>query len=98
MEIAVIGNDDFVTGFQLAGVRNTFAVEKNIDEKILDVLDNNEIGILVLEEKDFDGLKHKTKTMLEKRITPVVITLSSEGKETDLKEMIKRSVGVDLWK
>ncbi|MFH1663289.1 MAG: V-type ATP synthase subunit F [archaeon] len=98
MEIAVVGTDDFVTGFSLAGVKNTFAVEKNFDETISFVLENKEIGVIVVEQEEMDKMNVKTKRILEKLITPVVITLSSKGKETDLRQLIKRTVGVDLWK
>src|SRR3989344_620718 len=98
MEVAVIGNDDFVTGFQLAGVRNIFVTDGNTDEMIENALENKSIGILVMEQADYDNLSHKVMGRLEKLATPVVVTLSREGKETDLRSLIKRSVGVDLWK
>ncbi len=98
MDIAVLGTDDFVTGFRLAGVKNTFAVTNDFDEKIKEVLDNKEIGVIVIEQEEMDKMSNKTKRVLEKLITPVLITLSSKGKETDLRELIKRTVGVDLWK
>jgi len=98
MEIGIVGTDNFVTGFRLAGVRNTFAVEKSFDDTINRVLENKEIGVIVIEQEEMDKMTPKTKRILEKLITPVLITLSSKGKETDLRELIKRTVGVDLWK
>lgn len=98
MEIAVVGTDNFVTGFRLAGVRHTFAVEESFDSTIKTVLENQEIGVIVVEQEEMDKMTTKTKRTLEKLITPVLITLSSKGKETDLRELIKRTVGVDLWK
>jgi len=98
MEIAVLGTDDFVTGFSLAGVKNTFTVKESFDSTINSVLENKEIGVIVVEQEEMDKMNVKTKRTLEKLITPVLITLSSKGKETDLRELIKRTVGVDLWK
>jgi len=98
MQIGVIGNDDFVTGFQLAGVRNVYVTEKNADERVDEALENKEIGILIMDQNDYDTLSHRARSKLEKLVTPVVVTLSREGKETDLRSLIKRSVGVDLWK
>lgn len=98
MQIAVIGTDDFVTGFRLAGIKNTVAVENNFDEKINEILNKEEIGVIVAEQEELDKTSVKTKRTLDKLITPVLITLSSKGKETDLRELIKRTVGVDLWK
>ena len=99
MEMAIIGSDDFVTGFQLAGLKHTYAAEeKEIDGKVNELMDKPEIGILVMEEKDFGKLPHLTKKRLDKAVKPVVVALSLKGKEASLREMIKKSVGVDLWK
>jgi len=98
MEIAVIGNDDFVTGFALSGVRHYFTSEANLDEKVEEALKYEEIGVLVMEEEQFKSLNSKTRKMLEKLVKPVLVLISDKGKETDIREMIKRSLGVDLWR
>lgn len=98
MEIAVVGSDDFVTGFQLAGVRTVFVVEEDVDEKIMEAINSPEIGVIVMEEEELAKTSFRTKKLLEKLVKPVLITLSSKGKETDLRQLIKRTVGVDLWK
>lgn len=98
MEIAVVGSDDFVTGFQLAGVRTVFVVEEDVDEKIMEAINSPEIGVIVMEEEELAKISFRTKKLLEKLVKPVLITLSSKGKETDLRQLIKRTVGVDLWK
>jgi len=98
MEIAVIGNDDFATGFALAGVRYYFTSETNLDEKVEEALQYPEVGVLVMEEEQFKSLNNKTRTMLEKLVKPVLVLISDKGKETDIREMIKRSLGVDLWR
>lgn len=97
MEIAVVGDDDFVTGFMLAGITHIHA-PKEYDRQVQEIVEDRTIGILVMEESDFDKLKESTKRMLEKVVTPVIITLSKEGKEENLRDLIKKSVGVDLWK
>ena len=98
MQIAVIGTDEFVTGFRLAGVNNVIVAEKNAEEKIDEVLGNPQVGVLVLEEDYFNSLNNRVKKKLEKLVKPVLVTVSDKGKETNIKEMIKRSLGVDLWK
>lgn len=98
MEIAVLGNDEFVTGFLLAGVKKVFVSESTLDSKVSEALEDSEIGILVMEHESYDRLLHRTKTKLEKVVTPVVVKVSSKGQETDIRDLIKRSVGVDLWK
>jgi V/A-type H+-transporting ATPase subunit F len=98
MEIAVIGNDEFVTGFSLAGVKNTFSTEENLEKEVEKVLQLKEIGILIMEQDQFNSMNNKTKKMLEKLVKPVLVTISDKGKETDIRDMIKRTIGVDLWK
>ena len=50
MEIAVIGNSEFILGFRLAGIRKTYAAENDekLTEHITSVLQDNDVGILVL--------------------------------------------------
>ncbi len=98
MEIVVVGNDEFVTGFTLAGVKNTFSSEKNLEKEVERVLQLKEIGILIMEQDQFNSMNNKTKKMLEKLVKPVLITISDRGRETDIRDMIKRTIGVDLWK
>lgn len=98
MQIAVIGNDEFVTGFRLAGVSQVFEAEKGIEGEIEKALEKAEIGVLVIEEDAFNSVSGKVKKRLEKLVKPVIVTISDKGRETNLREMIKKSLGVDLWK
>ena len=98
MEIAVVGNDDFATGFSLAGVKYYFTSETSLDEKVEEALKYDEIGVLVMEEDQFKSLSNKTRKMLEKLVKPVLVLISDKGKETNIREMIKKSLGVDLWR
>lgn len=99
MEIAVVGNDDFVTGFQLAGVQKVFvADEKNLDEVVEQAVGAEGIGVVVMEDEDVQKLRGKTRKALDRLVTPVLVTLSLKGTEEDLRKAIKRTVGVDLWK
>ncbi len=98
MEIAVVGNDDFVAGFGLAGVKHLYAAEDNLENEVEKVLQQKEVGILVMEEDQFDSMNNKTRRTLEKMIKPVLITISDKGKEANIRDLIKKSIGVDLWK
>lgn len=97
MEIAVVGNDDFVTGFALAGVRHVFSAENNLDQQVEEALKNNEIGVLVMEENQFRTLNNRNKKILEKLVKPVLVLISAEG-SSDIRERIKKSLGIDLWR
>ncbi len=98
MEIAILGTDDFVTGFRLAGVRNAIVSQGNLDAEIADVMGREEIGILVMDEKDMNKINNKTKKMLDRAVRPVIVTITEKEGKSDLRESIKRTLGVDLWK
>ncbi len=100
MEIAVIGSGEFIVGFRLAGIRKTIIAEE--DEKlkaaIQTVLEDPEVGILVLDTADFERIPVRLRTTLENSIRPTVVAIGGEEGGMSLREKIKRSVGVDLWK
>ncbi len=100
MEIAVIGNSEFVLGFRLAGIRKTYTAES--DDKLAAIitraLDDGTIGILVLQSKDMNRIPRRLQTALENSVKPTVIAVGGEEGGMSMRERIKRSVGVDLWK
>ena len=100
MEIAVVGSSDFVLGFRLAGVRRTYAAES--DEKLVEhitrVLEDGGIGILVLQSRDMNRIPRRLQATLENSVKPTVIAVGGEEGGLSMRERIKRSVGVDLWK
>ncbi len=100
MEIAVIGNSEFILGFRLAGIRKTYAAENDekLTEYINSVLADNDVGILVLNAGDMEKVPRKLRTTLENSVKPTVIAIGGEEGGLSMREKIKRSVGVDLWK
>jgi len=100
MEIAVIGNSEFILGFRLAGIRKTYAVENEtkLTEYINGVLSDNEVGILVLNSSDMNRIPGRLRTQLENSVKPTVIAIGGEAGGLSMRDRIKRSVGVDLWK
>jgi V/A-type H+-transporting ATPase subunit F len=100
MEIAVIGNSEFILGFHLAGIRKTYAAENDEkrNEYITSVLHDGQVGILVLNSSDMEKIPRRLRTTLENSIRPAVIAIGAEEGGLTMRERIKRSVGVDLWK
>lgn len=99
MEIAVVGNSDFVIGFRLAGIRKTYeAVPDDIEIKIQGVLEDRTVGILVVHQDDVKKLPSHFQKTLDDSVEPTVIAIGGEGESSNLREKIKQSVGVDLWK
>jgi len=98
MEIAAVGRDDFVQGFKLVGVRRAIATTKEeIERKLAEILDDPEVGILVLDTADMKGLSHTMRRRLETVARPVVIGVGATEDE-DLRTKVKRAIGVDLFK
>ena len=100
MEIAVIGNKEFVIGFQLAGVRITYSAEppEKLTETITRVLNDPEVGILVLQSADLEQFPRRLQVTIENSVKPTIVTIGGQEAGLSLRERIKRSVGVDLWK
>jgi V/A-type H+-transporting ATPase subunit F len=100
MEIAVIGNSEFILGFRLAGIRKTYAAENDeqLAATITSALHDGDIGILVLNSSDMERVPRRLRTILENSVKPTVIAIGGEEGGLSMRERIKRSVGVDLWK
>jgi V/A-type H+-transporting ATPase subunit F len=100
MEIAVIGDHEFVLGFRLAGVRKTYTAEteEKLTATITRALDDGTIGILVLQSRDMNRIPRRLQATLENSVKPTVIAVGGEAGGMTMRERIKRSVGVDLWK
>jgi V/A-type H+-transporting ATPase subunit F len=98
MELAAVGRDEFVQGFKLAGVRKTFSVTpEGLEAQLAEVLEDPNVGILILSAADLGALSHGIRRRLETVPRPVVIAVGMREEE-DLREKIKRAIGVDLYK
>ena len=97
MQIAVLGSDEFVLGFRLAGIRRVFVANSdNYQEKMLEAMSQPTIGILAVDAKDLDNLSFQTRQKVMDSIQPVVVPVG--GDDSDLREKVKRAIGVDLYK
>jgi V/A-type H+/Na+-transporting ATPase subunit F len=100
VEVAVVGSADFVTGFLLAGVRKTFiTTDADLEPTLKEVLKEEDIGILIMNSDDVEKLSAPLRIALDDSVEPTVISIGGAADErTHLREKIRRSVGVDLWK
>ena len=97
MEIAVIGSEEFVVGFRLAGIKKVYAVSPdNLLEKIVQVMDEPEVGILAVHTKDLERLPAQLRAKMMDSVDPVVIPVGLE--EGDMRDKIRRAMGIDLYK
>ncbi len=99
MEIAVVGNSDFVIGFRLAGIRKTYDVtSSDMESKIQSVMNDKTVAILVVHDDDLRMLSPHMQQTLEDSVEPTIIAIGGKGESTNLRDKIKQAVGVDLWK
>jgi V/A-type H+-transporting ATPase subunit F len=100
-EIAVVGSPDFTTGFRLAGVRRFEDVpdaekDERLDEAVESVLDDEAVGIVVMHDEDVEALSRTVRQRVETSVEPVVVTLGGGTGSGNLREQIKRAIGIDL--
>ncbi|MFP4632428.1 MAG: V-type ATP synthase subunit F [Halobacteriota archaeon] len=98
--IAVVGSPSFTTGFRLAGVDEFREVRDErkpeaLDEAVVDVLSDEEVGVVVMHDDDLDHLSRDVRTDVEESVEPTVVTLGGEG-ESGLRDKIKQAIGIDL--
>jgi len=99
MEIAFVGGSESVLGFNLAGVKKSYAAntEEELVSKIGTVMADPNVGILVLKQSDYNKLPKRLQEQLSDSIKPTMIAIGTE-QSTEMREKIKRAIGVDLWK
>jgi len=99
MEIAFVGGSESVLGFNLAGVKKSYAAntEDEMISKINEVMADSGVGILVLKQADYNRLPKRLQEQLSESIKPTVISIGTEH-STEMREKINRAIGVDLWK
>jgi V/A-type H+-transporting ATPase subunit F len=100
-EIAVIGSPEFTTGFRLAGVRKFTEVpddrkDEDLDEADDDLLDDEDIGIVVMHDDDLEYLSRGVRNDVETSVDPVLVTLGGGTGSSGLRDQIKRAIGIDL--
>ncbi len=99
MEIAVIGSGSSVLGFSLAGIKKAYSAgsEDELISKINQAMSDPEVGILVLTQSDYNKLPKRVQLQLSDSVRPTVIAIGTEQSQ-EMREKIKRAIGVDLWK
>jgi len=93
----VLGSEEFVQGFKLAGVRKVYSCKESaLAERLVEVLADKGIGVLIMRDSWLMGLPQGTRARLRASVRPVLITLG--GAEEDLRDKVRRAIGIDLFK
>jgi len=99
--IAVVGDGATATGFRLAGVTNVYALEgKEAEKKTAELLDNEDIEILIINERISASLDWRLKKKISTTARPVVVEVpdkfGTSGQTESLRAMVKRALGFEL--
>ena len=97
-ELAVCGNIDFLTGFQLAGINKLFTVlhEERFEDSLNKAMLDETVGILVVRDEDMRVFHpHRRKQLLES-VKPVIISIGRTD-VGDIRDKIRQAIGIDLY-
>jgi V/A-type H+-transporting ATPase subunit F len=99
MEIAIVGTPEFTLGFQLAGISHLHnpSDDTSLATTCRDLLASSDVGIVVLDSRDFGRLPDRLRDQVSLSISPTFLGIGTEEDNT-LRESIKKALGVDLWK
>ena len=101
MKILVIGNEEAVLGFSLAGVQGMVvnAVEE-INQALDDALSSKEIGIVLVNQDVSSLIQSRMDTLQLRSTIPLVVEIPGpEGVSSDqptLSDVILRAIGVKI--
>jgi len=98
VKTAVLGSNEFIIGFQLAGIKDTIEASSNPLNDIIKLKEKREHGVVIIEEKLMENLEKHDRIDVEDSVDPVFIPISTKAEQDSLKRLIKKSIGVDLWK
>jgi V/A-type H+-transporting ATPase subunit F len=100
MKLAVIGDLDFVTGFMLAGIVDIYEVSKDeeIFRAVQDVLNRKDVGVVAIKAEFLKKLPAALRREIEERVEPTFIAVGATGGVEEIKEKIRKAIGVELWK
>ncbi|AJF61883.1 TPA: V-type ATP synthase subunit F [Candidatus Woesearchaeota archaeon] len=98
-DLAVVGDSEFVMGFELIGIKKIFEGETPAELKnsFSRALSDRTTGIIVTNDKALGKLDLNFRRNVENSISPVTVVLStSMAAQQNLRDMIKKAIGIDL--
>jgi V/A-type H+-transporting ATPase subunit F len=98
MEFGVIGDEQFVLGFKLLGIKKNRSIvnEEEFEDNLIEMFRDKEIGIIIIQPEYYKNLSTKTKLRVDTSLKPTVIVLGEKLSDI-LRDKIRHVIGVDLW-
>jgi V/A-type H+-transporting ATPase subunit F len=98
--LAVIGDPDFTVGFMLAGITDVYEVssDEEIVRAVEDVLKREEVGVVIIRQEYLKKLPPGLRKEIDERVEPTFVSVGGTGGVEEIREKIRKAIGVDLWK
>ena len=99
-KLAVIGDTDFNLGFMLAGITDLYEVkdEEELYKAVEDVLKREDIGVVVIRHDLLRKLPPILRREVDESVEPTFVAVGGSGGVEEIREKIRKAIGVDLWK
>ncbi|MEW6357903.1 MAG: V-type ATP synthase subunit F [Planctomycetota bacterium] len=101
MRYFVIGDQDTVLGFRLAGIQGEVVDSPDDAGRALDrVLGDQTIGVVILTERTAEAIRKKVEEVIFEQSSPVIVEIPDRqgpmpGRKT-LMELIRQAVGIGV--
>ena len=101
MRYFVIGDEDTVLGFQLAGVEGEAVENPDEAERAFDkALENHDYGIVIITERIAELIREHVDRFIFTEAFPLILEIPDrvgkiEGR-LDLRQMVNRAIGINL--
>ncbi|OUJ19126.1 Archaeal/vacuolar-type H+-ATPase subunit F [Methanonatronarchaeum thermophilum] len=99
MKVAVVADEDTVTGFKLAGVKEASVAKEGdeFEDALYELSD--EIGIVITTERIAEENRESLKRFRDRRdVFPIIVEIPDKhgSTQSQLQEMVKKAVGVEI--
>jgi len=103
MKIVALCDQDTAVGLRLAGITTAYVVEKNAQKLWTEIVENHDIGIVLITESIIESLGRELKEFRLKRNIPIILEIPDKtGRKADhidyVSQLIKKAVGVEVSK
>ncbi len=101
MEVVVIGEQNTITGFSLAGIKRIYLPDEG-KENLKSILAEEGVGVLILTERFAEDNRKAIEAHQEsKRVTPIIVEVPDisgpiEREVDPIRELIRRAIGADV--
>jgi len=99
-KVAVIGDPEFNIGFRLVGIRDIYDVtsDEELVNAVENVLNRDDVGIVIIKYEDLKKLPAMLRRRIDERVEPTFVAVGGMGSVEELRDRIRKALGVDLWK